>query len=132
MPQRFRIYDGDHLIVEASGKAEEVKTFPPDLFVIPAGEPDMGEPENDGTTPHRITGVKPLDMNLLYGNVLLQLLVRPDGKVKKADVIDADDEVLIDDAKHFARNLTFAPQMKDRVAVPFEQYLYVQHSPTFR
>lgn len=132
VPRVFRIYDGNRLIVEASGKAEEVKTFPNNLFVIPAGEPDMGEPENDGTSPHRIVGVKPMDMDFLYGNVLMQLFVDPEGKVKKAEVVDADDDDLIGTAKHFSRDLRFAPQLKNGVAVPFEQYLYVQHSPNFK
>lgn len=132
VPRRFRIYDGNRLIVEAAGKAEEVKTFPRTLFVIPAGEPDMGEPENDGAAPHRVIGSKPLGMNLLYGNALMHLFVKPNGRVRKADLIDADDDDLISDTKHFVRDLTFAPQIKDGAAVAFEQYLYVQHSPSVR
>jgi hypothetical protein len=132
VPRHFRIYDGDRLIVEASGKADEVTTFPPNLFVIPAGEPDMGEPENDGSAPHRVISSKPLGLDLLCGNVLMQLFVDADGKVKKADVVDADDNDLIGDAKHFARNLKFAPQKKNGVAVPFTEYLYVQHSLNFK
>jgi hypothetical protein len=131
VPRRFRIYDGNRLIVEASGKAEELKKFPPKLFVIPDGEPDMGEPENDGAEPHRIIGMKPMSMDLLYGNVLMHLFVNADGKVKKGEVIDADDSDLVGDAKHFARNLKFAPRKKDGVAVPFDEYLYVQHSLNF-
>lgn len=132
VPRRFRIYDGDRLIVEASGKAEELKTFPPNLFAIPAGQPDMGEPENDDSVPHRLVSMKPLSPDLLYGNVLLQLSVDTDGKVKKADAIDADDNDLIGDAKHFARGLKFGPQTKNGLAVPFQQYMFVQHSPSFQ
>lgn len=128
VPRRFRIYDGDRLIVEASGTAEEVKTFPGKLFVIPAGEPDMGEPEEDGVVPHKIISMKPLSMNMLYGNVLMHLFVGPDGRVKKEEVVDADDNELIGDSRRFSRSLIFSPQMKGGVAVPFEQYLYVQHS----
>jgi hypothetical protein len=131
VPRRFRIYDGSRLIVEASGKAEEVKTFAPNLFVIPAGEPDMGEPEEDGVTPHRIVSTKPIAVDMLYGNVLMRMLVQPDGKVKKAEVIDADDDDLIGDAKRFSKNVKFAPQITNGVAVPFEQYMYIQHSPDF-
>jgi hypothetical protein len=132
IPQRFRIYDGDRLIVEASGKAEEVRTFPPDLFVIPAGQPDMGEPENDGAAPHRIISMKPMKLDLLYGNALVHLFVDPTGEVKKLEVVDADDDALIGDTKHFSRDLKFAPQMKDGVAVPFDEYMYIQHSPNFQ
>jgi hypothetical protein len=128
VPRRFRIYDGNRLIVEASGKAEEVKTFAPDLFVIPDGEPDMGMPDTNGAAPHKVISVKPIDMDLLYGNVLI---VDADGKVKKAEVIDADNDDLLGDAKRFSRDLRFAPEMKDGVAVPFEEYLYVQHSLDF-
>lgn len=131
VPRRFRIYDGNRLIVEASGTAEEVKTFPPHQFVIPDGEPDMGSPEDDGIVPHHVVDLKPMNMDLMYGNVLMQLFVGPDGKVKKAEVIDADNGDLIGDAKHFSRNLKFAPQMEKGVAVPFQQYLYVQHSLNF-
>lgn len=130
-PRRFRIYDGDRLILEASGAADVVKTFPADLFVIPAGQPDMGEPENNGTPPHRIISMKNQDETLLYGNVLMHLFVDAKGEVKKAEVVDADNDNLIGDAKHFSRSLKFAPQMKDGVAVPFDEYLYVQHSPNF-
>lgn len=132
VPRRFRIYDGDRLIVEASGEAAAVKTFPAQLFVIPAGQPDMGEPENGGAAPHRVIEGKPLKMDLLYGNALMHLFVQPDGKVKKAELVDADDQDVIGPARHFARNLRFAPQMENGAAVPFEQYLYVRHSPSFR
>ncbi|MGA7521676.1 MAG: hypothetical protein WBW84_04295 [Acidobacteriaceae bacterium] len=131
VPRRFRIFDGNRMIVEASGKAEKVKTFPPNLFAIPAGEPDMGEPEDDGGVPHRVVSMKPIHLDFLYGNVLMHLFVEPDGKVRKAEVVDADDNDLIGDVKHFSRNLKFAPQMKNGVAVPFEQYLYVQDSINF-
>ncbi len=132
VPQRFRIYDGDRLIVEASGKAEVVKAFDPERFVIPAGEPDMGEPEDHGAIPHRVIEMKPIGMNLIYGNALMHLFVGVDGKVKKVDVIDADDNDLIGDAKHFSRNLKFAPQENGGEMVSFDQYLYVQHSPNFK
>ncbi len=131
VPRRFRIYDGNRLIVEATGEAEVVKTFAPHLFVIPDGEPDMGTPDTGGATPHTIVSMKPIGMDLLYGNVLMQLFVGPDGKVKKAEVIDADNDDLIGDAKHFSRDLRFAPEMKDGVAVPFDEYLYVQHALSF-
>ena len=52
VPKRFRIYDAGRVMVEAAGTAEKVKTFPPGLFAIPADQPDMGEPENDGAKPH--------------------------------------------------------------------------------
>jgi len=129
VPRVFRIYDGDRMIVEASGSAEEVKTFPPNLFTIPTGEPDMGEPENDGSAPHRIIDAKPMDIDFQYGNVLLHLFVEPDGKVKKSEVVDADDDDLIGAAKHFVRDLKFAPQIKSGVAVPFDEFLYVLHAP---
>lgn len=131
IPGRFRIYDGDRMIVEASGKAEEVKTFRPGLFVIPAGEPDMGEPENDGSTPHTVVRIKPLDMSMLYGNVQLHLFIDPAGQVKKIEVIDADDNDLIGDVKHFARHLRFAPDVKNGVAVPFEEDMYIEHAVNF-
>jgi hypothetical protein len=132
VPRRFRIYDGDRLIVEASGNAEAVKTFPPDQFVIPAGEPDMGEPENGGTVPHQVLSMKPMGMDLLYGNALTHLFVDADGTVKKVEVVDADDDNLVGAAKHFARDVKFAPQMKNGVAVPFDEYLYIRHSMNFQ
>lgn len=132
IPQRFRIYDGNRLIVEASGKVDVVKTFPPDLFIVPPGEPDMGDPEDNGSAPHRVIAAKSLEPDLLYGNVLMHLFVGPDGKVKKAELIDADDDSLIGDAKHFARNVKFAPQVTKGVAVPFDEYLYIQHSLNFQ
>jgi hypothetical protein len=131
VPRRFRIYDGNRLIVEADGKGEAVKTFPAQLFVIPAGEPDMGDPQNDGTVPHRIMAMKPAAMDLQYGNILMHLFVGSDGKVKKAEVIDADDNDVIGEAKRFAKSLTFAPQMKDGAAVPFEEYMYLRHGVNF-
>ncbi|HEX3661117.1 MAG TPA: energy transducer TonB [Acidobacteriaceae bacterium] len=134
VPRRFRIYDGDRLIVEASGNAEQVKTFASNLFVIPAGEPDMGEPENDATVPHQVIDLKrmkPTALHLLYGNVLMHLFVGAEGRVTKAEVVDADNNDLIRDTKHFCRSLKFAPQMRKGAPVPFEQYMYIQHSLNF-
>lgn len=131
VPGRSRIYDGDRLIVEASGKAEEVKTFRPDLFVIPKGEPDMGEPEEDDAIPHRIVTMKPIGLNMLYGNTLVDVFVDPAGKVKKIEVVDADDNDLIDDVKRFVHHLRFAPEMKDGVAVPFDEPMYIRHGADF-
>lgn len=129
VPRRFRIYDAGRVMVEAAGTAEELKKFPPRLFVIPLNEPDMGEPEDAGSIPHRITGTKPIEMAPLYGNVLVEVSVDADGKVRKTTLIDADDEDIQHDAEEFAHHLTFAPQMKEGVAVPFEQYIYLRHAP---
>jgi hypothetical protein len=103
-----------------------VKTFPPGLFVIPADQPDMGEPEDDGATPQRVVGMKPVHLELLYGNVLIQVHVDMDGKVKKATLIDADDDDIVSEAKQFAHHLIFEPQIKDGAATPFDQYIYLR------
>ncbi len=132
VPKRFRIYDAGRVMVEAAGTAEVVKKFPDGLFVIPANEPDMGEPEEAGAAPHEVTGMKPVEMVSLYGNVLIQVSVDSDGHVRKSTVIDADDEDLVHDAEEFAHHLTFAPQIKDGVAVPFEQYIYLRHAPAIQ
>jgi hypothetical protein len=128
VPKRFRIYDAGRVMVEAAGSAELVKTFPPGLFVISAGEPDMGEPEHDGATPHKLVSAQPVHLDLLYGNVLVQVEVGADGKVKKTTLIDADDDDIVHDAEEFVRHLTFAPQIKDGVATPFEQYIYLRYA----
>jgi hypothetical protein len=125
-PGRFRIYDAGRVMVEAAGTAEQVKTFPPGLFVIPADQPDMGEPEDDGATPQRVVGMKPVHLELLYGNVLIQVHVDMDGKVKKATLIDADDDDIVSEAKQFAHHLIFEPQIKDGAATPFDQYIYLR------
>ena len=127
--QRFRIYDAGQVMVEAAGKAEVVKTFPPGLFAIPVNEPDMGEPELDGSIPHKVIEMKPERMEPLYGNALVEATVGVDGKVKKAKLIDADDDDIISDSKHFVKHLTFAPEMKDGVATPFVTYVYLKHAP---
>ncbi len=129
VPSRFRIYDAGRVMIEAAGHAEVVRNFPAGLFVIPPTEPDMGEPELDGTIPHKVMSMKPEHLQPLYGNVLVQVLVGVDGKVKKVKLIDADDDDIIGDAKHFAKHLTFAPAIKDGVATPFETYLYLRHGP---
>jgi len=129
VPQRFRIYDAGRVMVEAAGHAEIVKTFPRGLFVIPADEPDMGEPELDGSTPHKVISMKPVDLQPLYGNVLMQVTVGADGKVKKQTLIDADDDDIVGDAKRSVKHLTFAPEIKNGVATPFETYLYLRHGP---
>jgi hypothetical protein len=89
----------------------------------------MGEPEDAGAAPHEVTGMKPIEMVSLYGNVLIHVSVDSDGHVRKTTVIDADDEDLVQDAEEFGHHLTFAPQMKDGIAVPFEQYIYLRHAP---
>ena len=128
VPKRFRIYDAGRVMVEAAGQAEQVKTFPLGLFAIPAGEPDMGEPEDDGTTPHKVISSRAVHLEPLIGNVLVQVRVGVDGKVKKVVLIDADDDDMVHDAEQFVKHLTFAPQIKDGVAMPFEQYMYLRHA----
>jgi hypothetical protein len=126
--RRFRIYDAGRIMVEASGKAEVVTTFPAGLFSIPSNEPDMGEPEDNGSVSHKVIGVKPVQLEMLYGNLLIRLQVDGEGKVHKADLIDADDEDLIHAGMEFAKHLTFAPQMTNGVATPFEQYIYLRYA----
>ncbi len=124
IPGRFRIYDGGELMVEAAGKAEVVKSFPPDLFTIPANEPDMGEPENSGMTPHTIVGSKPVPLDMVYGNLLVKLEVAADGEVHKVHLVDSDDDDLISAGMEFAKHLSFAAQ-----PAPFEQYIYLRYMP---
>jgi len=127
-PRRFRIYDAGRVMVEAAGTAEVVKSFPAGLFTIPANEPDMGEPEDNGTAPHKVVGMKPVHLDSLYGNLLIRLEVDAEGKVHKADLIDADDDDLVRAGTEFAKHLTFAPQMANGVAMPFEQYIYFRYA----
>lgn len=129
VPRRFQIYDGRNVIVDAAGQVDEVKTFPPDLFAIPAGEPDMGEPELDGAIPHRVVSEKAVNQQPLYGNVLVHVFAAEDGKVTKVELIDADDGDIVHDAMRFVKRLAFAPQMKDGTATVFDQYIYVGHAP---
>ena len=128
IPRRFRIYDAGKVMVEAAGHADIVKTFPPGLFVIPPEQPDMGEPEDAGSTPHKIISAKPVHLGLLYGNVLVQVQVDAEGTVKKVDLIDADDDDIVHESVEFAKHLTFAPQLKDGVPTPFDQYLYLRYN----
>lgn len=44
-----------------------------------------------------------------------------------ARLFDADD--IMDDTMHFAKRLTFEPQVKEGVTTPFETYLYLRHTP---
>ncbi|MFZ0689196.1 MAG: hypothetical protein WAM68_05145 [Acidobacteriaceae bacterium] len=126
VPKRFRIYDAGRVMVEAAGTAEQVKTFPPGLFAIPADQPDMGAPEDDGAAPHKWLGAKPVHLEMLYGNVLVQVHVGVDGKVKKTTLIDADDDDIIPEAKQFTHHLTFEPQITNGMPTPFDQYIYLR------
>jgi hypothetical protein len=127
VPKRFRIYDAGRVMVEAAGNADVVKTFPPGLFVIPPDQPDMGEPEDDGSTSHKIINQQVVNhFDPLHGNVLVQVEVGPEGKVNKVKLIDADDDDIIHESERFAKHLTFAPQMKDGVPTSFEQYIYLR------
>lgn len=123
IPRRFRIYDAGRIMVEAAGRAEPVKTFPPGLLVIPPDQPDMGEPENNGSAPHKVLSTEPVSLAWLYGNVLVHVFVDADGKVTKVDLIDADDDDLIHDAETFAHHIRFAPQ------APFDEYIYLRYAP---
>ncbi|MFP5227897.1 MAG: energy transducer TonB [Acidobacteriota bacterium] len=129
IPGRFRIYDEDQVIVEATGRAEIVKSFPDGLFKIPANEPDMGDPEDDGSAPHKVISYKPVPLDSLYGNLLVKVAVNADGKVSKVDLVDADGDELVKPAIAFAKGITYAPQMTNGVAAPFEQYIYLRYAP---
>ena len=127
IPKRFRIYDAGRVMVEADGQAQVVKSFPAGLFAIPADEPDMGKPEDNGSTPHKIASNKPVHLDLLYGNLLVRLEVRGEGSVEKATLIDADDDDLVKPAMEFAKHLVFAPEISNGVPTPFEQYIYLRY-----
>jgi hypothetical protein len=86
----------------------------------------MGEPENDGATPHKVVATKPIHLEMLYGNVLIQVHVDEEGKVKKTTLLDADDDDIIDEAKRFAHHLVFVPQIRDGATTPFDQYIYLR------
>ena len=128
IPKQFRIYDAGRVMVEATGEAQVVKAFPPGLFVIPPNEPDMGEPEDDGATPHKVLSNKPVSLELLYGNILVHLEVSGEGSVEKATLVDADDDDIVHASMEFAKHLVFAPQIKNGVPVPFDQYIYLRYS----
>lgn len=128
IPKRFRIYDAGRVMVEATGEAQVVKTFPPGLFVIPPNEPDMGEPEDNNSTPHKIVSTKPVQLELLYGNILVHLEVAGEGSVEKATLVDADDDDIVHTSMEFAKHLVFAPQIKNGVPTPFDQYIYLRYS----
>jgi hypothetical protein len=44
------------------------------------------------------------------------------------DLIDADDDDIVHESVEFAKHLTFAPQLKDGVPTPFDQYLYLRYN----
>jgi hypothetical protein len=123
VPRRFRIYDAGRIMVEASGSAEVVKTFPANLFTIPPDEPDMGKPEDNNAVSHKVIGVKPVQLDPLYGNLLVKVEVNANGIVHKVRLIDADDDDLIHDGVEYAKDLTFAAQN-----APFEQYIYLRYA----
>jgi hypothetical protein len=123
IPRRFRIYDAGRVMVEAVGQAEFVKVFPPDVFKIPANEPDMGEPEGHGAS-HQVVSSEPVRLGTLYGNLLMKVDVDADGHVRKTQLIDADDNDLVRPAEAFAKHLIFASQ-----SAPFEQYIYLRYAP---
>ena len=128
VPRRFRIYDAGRIMAEANGHADIVKTFPPGLFTIPPNQPDMGEPEDDGSTPHKIVSSQAVQLDELYGNALVNLLVKADGKVGKVDLIDADDDDIVHLSVEFAKHLTFAPELKNGLPTPFQQYIYLRYA----
>lgn len=128
IPQRFRIYDAGRIMVEASGHAEIVNNFPAGLFTIPPDEPDMGEPEEDGTTPHQLVSSRKVHLDPLYGNVLVKVEVDAEGTVHKVDLVDADDDDLIRDSVKFAKHLVFVPQITNGVATAFDQYIYLRYN----
>ncbi len=131
IPKRFRMYDAGQVMVEAAGQAQIVKTFPAGLFVIPPDEPDMGEPEDNGSTPHKVVSTKPVHLDLLYGNLLVRLHVRGDGSVEKATLIDADDDDIVRTSMEFAKHIVFAPQIVNGVPTPFDQYIFLRYSAGF-
>lgn len=128
IPKRFRIYDAGRVMIEATGQAQIVKTFPTGLFAIPRDQPDMGEPEDNGSVPHKIVSTKPVHLELLYGNILVRLEVRGEGSVEKATLIDADDDDIVHTSMEFAKHIVFAPEIRNGVPTPFDQYIYLRYS----
>lgn len=122
VPGKIRLYDDKKLLVEATGKVEPVKQFPP-LFFAPGGEPQ------DEDESHRIVDFKPMVKEPVYGNVQLQISVDGTGKVTKTKVLDADNNQVKPIASKLARSLRFEPKSANGQPASFTSVFYFHYFP---
>jgi TonB family protein len=125
VPTSIRIFSGKKLIVEATGKLEEVKKFPDGFMKIP-DTPSQPEPQKL----YKVVKYKPMDTpEALYGNIAVKVSVDDKGHVSRESVVDSDDKHLDGLARKFARGLVFEPHMQNGQAVPFDVVIYTEYYP---
>ncbi len=123
IPGKISLYDGKKPLVEATGKVETVRKFPPLLFV-PGDEPTQSEDED-----HRLIRFKPQPDFPFYGNVQLQISVNEKGKVTKTKLIDSDNHHLDEVATSYARSFRFAPENANGQPSSFTSVFYLHYFP---
>lgn len=125
VPGAIRIYEDKHLLVEAKGTVEAVKTFPENFMQIP-DTPSQPPPESQ----YKIVKTKSMDLSQQrYGNTQIMVSVDEKGRVTKESIVDSDDKHLEGVTRKFARDLVFEPRLKDGQPVSFETSLYFEYYP---
>ncbi|TCK71947.1 energy transducer TonB [Acidipila rosea] len=120
----IRIWDGKRLMVEADGRVEEVKKFPPTIFVAPGD----AEPAPDAEK-YKIIKYGRVHEVDVYGNALIHVQVDEKGRVTKAQLIDADDKELKHIALEYAKGTRYEPYLVNGQPTPFETTLLFHNFP---
>jgi hypothetical protein len=132
VPGRIRLYDDKKLLVEATGKVEPVKQFPPLFFVPNNGVPGNGVPGNeprDDDASRRLVHFKPLEKEMIYGNVQMQISVDDKGKVTRTKILDADNKTVKPIASKFAHSLRFDTKSANNRPASFTSVFYLHYFP---
>jgi Gram-negative bacterial TonB protein C-terminal len=125
VPGTIRIYEDKHLLVEAKGTVEAVKTFPENFMQIP-DTPSQPAPESQ----YKIVKTKSMDLSQQrYGKIQMMVSVDEKGHVTKESIVDSDDKHLEGVTRKFARDIVFEPRMKDGQPIPFKTSLYFEYYP---
>jgi TonB family protein len=118
-PSRWALYRGKRLQMDATTSMTHFDTSEP-LFAPLTGVTPV--PNRFGVqrdTPHRILVQGNVD-SAPYGQALVKVVVDEKGRVRQAELLDADDRALGSAAVAAARNTKYLPEIEDGRAIPFE------------
>jgi TonB family protein len=118
-PSRWALYRGKRLQMEATANVTQLDASEPLFAPLPGVMPVPNRFGVQRDTPHRIL-VEGAISSPPYGQALIKVSVDGKGRVRQAELLDADDRSLGSAALAAARNTKYLPETDDGRGVPFE------------
>jgi Gram-negative bacterial TonB protein C-terminal len=129
-PGRVALYRGHRLQMEATTAVTPLDESSNDLFQpLPGVTPSPNRLGAYRTDKFRLLKGSQMDTDS-HGEALVKVFVDKSGRVKNAELLDADDKSLSKAALTAAKQLVFMPQEVDGHRVPFETTFWMSHWST--